>query len=354
MILENSGEHKTLVIVLGHKHPEFMIDNEEAFRFFHPNVDDYIFTFIVDNNELMANQLSDIYGEEFVFFTGTKNGWGRGCLRSFVGGIEYFEKHHIFNDLITLDSDCICTGPFLSEFSNKCRRDKKIFFGGTIWPFPEIDLQMHHYFHNEVGMPFSKNFEPQSQVIAGPCMLWTESCLEFMRSYGWFSLENFDKFYDHLFFPHDQISTYMKSSKKCSYLKITAEMLCCKISRSGVKHKVHEDFGKVPIICDARVFHPTGDESLEDEEKKFNLEKDTRSYLKYIRIQIAKGKAREEFVEKDVNVEKTLAIPPAVVVHTKFIKSKNCTGCEEEVDGSEISQDIAKEEKGCNKTTKFI
>ena len=357
MILESPGKHKTLVTVLGHKHPEFMIDNEEAFRFFHPNTDEYVFTFIVDNDKKIADHLRKTYGEEFVYFTGTKNGWGRGCLRSFVGGIEYFEKHHKFNDLITFDADCICTGPFLSQFSRMGKKDKKIFFGGKVWPLAKRDMHMQIYFQKEIGLPYNPNIAKgkwKENVIAGPCMLWTESCLEYMRAHGWLSLESFDSFYEYLYFPHDQISMYMRNYTHCEIISVKDFLV--HVSGSSIRYKTHEDFGKVPIIGDARVLHPTGlGEGARNIEENYDLEKNNRAYLKHIRSQYArKSITRDGFVEQDNQAEKIHRGPPPVIVHTKFIKSKNCTGCEEEIDGSEISQDVAKEEKGCNKTTKFI
>lgn len=325
MILESAGKNKTLIICLGHKHPEFMIDNQEAFGFFH-NADDYVFTFVVDNDENTAEYLSEIYGEEFVYFTGTKNGWGRGCLRSIVAGIEYFEKYHNFNDLITFDADCICTGPFLTEFSNMCKRDKKVFFGGVNWGMPDNDHHMHYYFQKNVGVPFNLNSSVTKGVIAGPCMLWTESCLEFMRSHGWISLKRFDDFYDHIFWPHDQISAYMESYANCGIVRISRDMLRCEMSGKQVHYKSHEDFGRVPIISDARVLHPTGlGEGDHKHEENYELEKNNRAYFKEIRSQYAKKTiTREDFVKQDKQAEDVIKGPPVVELHTKFIRSKKC------------------------------
>lgn len=332
MILENLENHKTLVIVLGHQYLDFLIDNEEAFRFFHPNTDDYIFTFVVDNDESISNSLCEIYGKEFVYFTGTKNGWGRGCLRSFIAGIDYFEKHHKFNDVLTFDADCICTGPFLSEFSKKCRIDKKTFFGGTMWPLSDRDVQMHNYFHNQIGLPFSENFSnSKPEVVAGPCMLWTESCLEYMRSHGWFPLKRFDSFYDHLYFPHDQISAYFQKTSNCKIVKINRGMFLCVANDRNLFYKSNEEFGEVPVIKDARVLHPTGTgDNAANPERNYELEKKNRAYLKQVRASYSKNEiTREEFVKQDA--EPVVSRKPAVVVHSNIVFSKNCgKGCKGE------------------------
>jgi hypothetical protein len=321
--LYRKEKNVTLVTVLCHENLEFAIDSEEAFSFYHLSERDkgeFIFTFIVDNNEELYNQLCERYGKSFVYFTGTKNGWGRGCLRSIIGGVDYFEKIHNFNDMISFDSDSLCTGSFLSKFSKMARKDKKIFFAGSSWSLPKKWEERLLFFHEHAGSG-SDNLNIGGKVVGGPCMLWTESCLEYLRANSWLPLDSFESKYQHLFWPHDQISTYLEAAIGCRILKISLDMFQSYGIDIGLPLKHDPIFGTVPKIGDARVVHPifVAGEDPHDSEKK------CRDYFRDVRSKISKKEInRSDWVSKDMSSK--LLRKPVVVLNTTTVRSKNCGG----------------------------
>lgn len=198
---------KNLVMIIGHQNPHFIIDTADSVKHYNPR-NNYEIVFAIDNNEECGTSLKEKYGPEKVFITSENNGWGRGVLRTFVHALDYFEPLN-FRHVFTMDSDALCVGPFVDQML-VAAEDTDCFFVGHIWPTPTKDHGFHFFLRNSGFMgEYSWNFN--KDMAAGPCMLWTSHCLNFLHTIDLRPAIEFDNKYPLIHFAHDQLSTYLNS-----------------------------------------------------------------------------------------------------------------------------------------------
>lgn len=199
---------KTLVMITGHEHPEYLIDTCESIKFYNKSKN-YEVVFAIDNNKQVAQILINKYGKNHVFVSDGPNGWGRGILKTIVYALDYFNSRIKFDNLITFDSDALCVGPFINNMLLKID-GTDVFFVGGIWHSPGKD-HVHHRVLRSSGFMSEFKYKFQTSMAAGPCMLWSKHCLKFMETVDLRPAHKFDKIYPHIHFAHDQISTWLVS-----------------------------------------------------------------------------------------------------------------------------------------------
>tara|TARA_Y100000034_G_scaffold135520_1_gene207766 strand:+ start:6550 stop:7365 length:816 start_codon:yes stop_codon:yes gene_type:complete len=207
-------------MIIGHQFPHFLADTANSIE--HHNKDsecDFKVVFAIDHDEDVANKLIKIYGRDRVYRSESKNGWGKGILRTIFHAMDFFADHHYFTELVTFDSDALCTGPFVDHMHDSAANnplEPPVFFSGTIWGVPDYDKPDLYKFRDKGFM--TGEWEFVWKLVAGPCMLWTQRCLDFLIESGWRPGPSYDKeYYKHVTFAHDQISTYFKSAGACSF-----------------------------------------------------------------------------------------------------------------------------------------
>lgn len=201
---------KTLVMVVGHKNPHYLVDTADSIRYY--NKGNYDVVFAIDFNKEAASSLRSKYGKEHVFVSSEQNGWGRGILRTIIHALDYF-KPMAYHHVITMDSDALCVGPFIDIMSSKVV-DTDIFFVGSVWYTPSKDFGFHHSLRASGFMgEYTYNF--RTEMAAGPCMMWTNHCFKFFKQIGLMPADKFDKLYPLIHFAHDQISTWLLGCNVC-------------------------------------------------------------------------------------------------------------------------------------------
>lgn len=209
MILLKKKDPVVLIMVIGYKEPEFMLDTGESVQYYnrHSNLP-FEVVYAVDYNQETAEYLEKAVGKERVYRSPVKNGWGRGILKTIFDGLDHFEKTFYFSDLVTMDDDCLCVGPFIDQFY-QCSKDNpnSLFVGNMRWSI-EGDYICHKHLHYS-GFLSHMDFKWHGSLIFGPCMWWTGRCVSLLPSIGLRPSWAFQQIYDHVFFPHDQISTFL-------------------------------------------------------------------------------------------------------------------------------------------------
>ena len=125
---------KTLVMIVGHENPHYLMDTYDSIKYYN-NSRNYEIVFAIDFNKAVASVLEQKYGENHVFVTNSQNGWGRGILKTIIHALDYFKSRINYRDLITIDSDALCVGPFIDNMLFRID-SPKVFFVGTIWRSP--------------------------------------------------------------------------------------------------------------------------------------------------------------------------------------------------------------------------
>ncbi len=198
---------KNLVMVVGHKNPEFLMDTAESVKFYNTKKD-YEVVFAIDHNRYAADALKMVYGPERVYVSDQQNGWGRGILRTIIHALDYFEPLN-FRHVFTMDSDALCVGPFVELMTEKAE-ETDVFFVGTVWHSPGKDHGYHHTLRNS-GFMSNFPYHFNTDMAAGPCMLWSTHCLKFLLSVELRPGYLFDRRYPTIHFAHDQLSTWLKN-----------------------------------------------------------------------------------------------------------------------------------------------
>ena len=241
----------TAVMIVGHEHPDFIQDTAESIRYY--NKGKYEIIFAIDFNRRAAAPLEAKYGQDHVFVTKEINGWGRGILRTIIHAMDYFKSMNI-GHLITMDSDALCTGPFIDAMIAKTT-EPDVFWVGKTWYTPSKDWGFHRSLKASGFMgDFPYHFK--TEMCAGPCMMWTHHCIKFMHQVGLMPGSEFDKHYPNIHFAHDQISTWFFS---CGQGKIEsiANLMEIRWRESLPTHSVM-NYGPVPIVYKhTAIIHPT-------------------------------------------------------------------------------------------------
>ena len=245
---------KTLVMIIGHENPHYLIDTYESIKHYNKS-NNYEIVFAIDFNKDTAHSLSNQYGRNRVFVTETKNGWGRGILRTIIHALDYFNQKIDYCDLITIDSDALCVGPFINRMLLEID-STDVFFAGAIWRSPKKDHGFHYKLRDSGFMrdyPF--NFKPE--MAAGPCMMWTSHCFKFLKLIGLMPAVEFDKKYPVIHFAHDQLSTWLNSCGVCT-IKNVGSIMEIKW-RESLPIKNVFPWGPVPAINNNNIgiIHPT-------------------------------------------------------------------------------------------------
>ncbi len=247
----------SLIMIIGHQYPHFMADTAESIEYYNKNSEcDFKVVFAVDYDKDVANELVEIYGRDRVYRSQSKNGWGKGILRTIFYALDYFADYN-FTELITVDSDALCVGPFIDHMHNSAVNNLSqpaVFFSGAIWGVPDYDKALLYKFRDSGFM--AGDWEFIWDLVAGPCMLWTQRCLDFLIESGWRPGHSYDKgHYRHVGFAHDQITTYLKSAGACSFDDTGAIMnMRWRISLPVVELP---NYGAVPDIGpETSIIHP--------------------------------------------------------------------------------------------------
>lgn len=258
-----------LVLIVGHRNPEFLLDTANSIRFFNQDVK-YDIAFAIDGDNYTYDIVSQKVGKDHAFITDKKNGWGRGILRTIIHAIDYFSSFR-FKHLITIDSDALCVAPFIKTMIESVN-DPDVFFAGTIWWSPDQD----HAYHSRLrkcGFLSGYEFHFRTEMAAGPCMLWSNNCLNFMTKCGLLPGKEFDKIYPCIGFAHDQISTYLLSCG-CGSIRETPIMELK--WREPLPYEEILGWGNIPIIGEGiSVIHPVASDAYE--------EKSCREYFRNLR-----------------------------------------------------------------------
>lgn len=202
---------KTIVMIIGHKNPHYIIDTADSVKYY--NKGNYEIVFAIDHNKETANVLIDRYGQDRVFVTQHPNGWGRGILKTIIHALDYFKTRICYRDVITMDSDALCVGPFINKMVKRAE-EPNVFFVGSIWYSPGKDHGFHHSLRAS-GFMGEYPFRFRTEMAAGPCMMWTHHCFNFFEHIGLMPANKFDEKYKWIHFAHDQISTYLHSCGVC-------------------------------------------------------------------------------------------------------------------------------------------
>lgn len=236
-------------MIIGHRDPHYLIDSADAIAHYNKDVQ---IVFAIDYNKNVYDKLISKYGSEFVFVSKERNGWGRGILRTIVHALEHFNKYFEFKNLITLDDDSLCVAPFVERLIGKIKPDS--LFAGTIWNSPDYDHHFHHKLYNS-GFLADREFHFKVELSAGPCMLWTEKCLNLLSEIGLYPAEAFEKVYPNIGFCHDQISTYL-NSLDYGTIEDAGDMMTLRWREAVPTTHIHK-WGEIPIINNGiSVIHP--------------------------------------------------------------------------------------------------
>lgn len=242
---------KTIVMIIGHNNPHYLIDTAESVRFY--NNGNYDIVFVIDFNIDAASVLIKKYGSDKVFVSKEKNGWGRGILRTIIHALDYFKTIVPYDNLITMDSDALCVGPFIDRMLEKITPE--IFFVGTVWWSPGHDHNFHHRLRSS-GFMSNYPFVFRTEMAAGPCMLWTKHCLKFLETVNLIPGYKFDIIYPNILFAHDQLSAYLNS---CGVGRIAETNYLMEIKwRESLPVLLVPNWGLMPITYETTaIIHPT-------------------------------------------------------------------------------------------------
>lgn len=244
---------KTLIMIIGHEKPNYLIDTYESIKHFNKGKN-YEIVFAIDFNKAVGETLSKKYGSDHVFVSSTPNGWGRGILKTTIHALDYFKTKISFDNLITFDSDALCVGPFVDHMLSKID-STDVFFVGAIWHSPGKDHGFHHSLRAS-GFMHNYPFHLRTEMAAGPCMMWTKHCFKFFKSVGLTPAKEFDKIYSNIHFAHDQISTWLISCG-VGVIKDIGQIMEIKW-RSSLPTFHTDEWGQVPITHNhTAVIHPT-------------------------------------------------------------------------------------------------
>jgi len=260
---------KNLVMIVGHKNPEYLIDTAESVS--HYNNGNYDIVFAIDFDKHTSSVLENRYGKSKVFVSKEPNGWGRGILRTIIHALDYFQPLN-YSNVFTMDSDALCVGPFINFMLEKVY-DTNVFFVGEIWHSPSKD---HGFHYNLRSSGFMKEypFQFRTEMAAGPCMLWTSHCLRFLKEIGLMPAVEFDKRYGLIHFAHDQLSTWLRS---CGIGRIESVDHIMEMRwRDALPTFESISWGPVPITYEhTAIIHPTASHKYSEEK--------CREYFRYIR-----------------------------------------------------------------------
>lgn len=249
-MFKNYKNYKNTVMIVGHKNPHFLIDTAESVRFYNKNCN---IVFAIDHDEYTAKFLTKHCGYNRVFLSSQKNGWGRGILRTIIHALDYFKERMPCENVITMDSDALCTGPFVNIMASKVT-SPEIFFVGTIWNSPGKDHGYHHKLRAS-GFMSEYPYIFNAEMAAGPCMLWSTHCFKFLETIGLMPGSSFDKKYHMIHFAHDQISTYLKN---CGVCRIGETNHIMEMRWRSSLPTVPSIWGPVPHIHNhTSIIHPT-------------------------------------------------------------------------------------------------
>jgi hypothetical protein len=284
MLLLEAKSRKVLVMIIGHNNPHFLQDSAEAFMFYHRDATtSFEVVFAIDCNKESEEYLVSRYGQDYVFNSRDKNGWGRGILRTIIHAMDYFEDRFYFSDMMTMDSDALCIGPCIDIICDGIEEND--LYSGLKWPLDPNDRAWHFRLQRYAPSIRGKQIYPLlshksaiegdgKRICAGPCMFWTKMCLDILKESGFRPGKLFDNLYRHIYFPHDQISTFLYLVSAGNH-KEHKSLYRMKWSSSLDKEFV-EGFGDVPSVDEnVCIIHPTG--VTEEEEVH------TRKYFKHLR-----------------------------------------------------------------------
>jgi len=260
---------KTMVMIIGHKDPHYLIDTAESIKFY--NKGNYEIVFAIDANRDMAYLLENKYGKNRVFVTGEQNGWGRGILRTIIHALDYFKPRIKYEHVITMDSDALCVGPFIDIMIKKAETPD-VFFVGSIWHSPGKDHGFHFSLRSS-GFMNEYPFKFKTEMAAGPCMLWTSHCFKFLKTVGLLPSWEFDKRYNSIHFAHDQLSTWLYSCGVCQIERVDNIM---EIKWRESLPTFHSTiWGNIPITYNhTAIIHPTqSDKYTEDKCREYFRQK---------------------------------------------------------------------------------
>jgi hypothetical protein len=242
----------TAVMIIGHDHPEYIIDTAESIKYY--NKGNYEIVFAIDFNRKVAATIEEKYGKDHVFVTKEINGWGRGILRTIIHALDYFNERMNICNLITMDSDALCVGPFVNTMLKKTE-ETDVFWVGTTWYTPSKDYGYHRSLRAS-GFMSEFPYTFKTQMCAGPCMMWTNHCFKFMKQVGLIPGNEFDKKYSLIHFAHDQISTYFIG---CGIGRIENVSQLMEIRwRQALPTTNLAPWGNIPITYEnTAIIHPT-------------------------------------------------------------------------------------------------
>lgn len=292
---------EVLVLIVGHKRPDFLVDTAESFHHYNKNAKTtYRVAFAIDGNHDCANAISDAYGSDVVYCAPTPNGWGRGILRTIAYSLDYFRRNGLrWNHLITIDSDTLIVDRCLDEYVFKIKPDT--FFVGQKWggkgpyssanPGPTERIQRAVRQFAKLGIVDEYHWRLVDYMVAGPFMLWTGKCLDFMTSVGLLPGPALDELYPYIHFPHDQMTTFILGVEGHGFVDVGGHesgelsplswLYCGDVGgmdgwKCGLPSYEIEPYGQIPLFRDGTaVIHPI-------RSKKFNEGK-VRSFFRKLR-----------------------------------------------------------------------
>ena len=291
MLLLETKPRKVLVMITGHNNPHFLQDSAEAFMFYHRDATtSFEVVFAIDCNKEVEEYLVSRYGQDYVFNSPDKNGWGCGILRTIIHAMDYFEDRFYFSDMITMDSDALCVGPCLDIICDGIGEND--LYSGLRWPLDPNDRIWHfrlQRFGPSIGgnkiypLSYRPSHDSGKIICAGPCMFWTKMCLDILEESGFRPGRLFDNLYCNIEFPHDQISSFLYSigaGKHNQHRSLYYMKWNDSLDKEFVK-----GFGDVPIVGEnVCIIHPTGVTAEE--------EVHTRKYFKHLRDKFPLGIVR--------------------------------------------------------------
>jgi hypothetical protein len=288
-------EVDVLVVIVGHKFPDFLHDTAESFDHYNKNSKtSYRIAFAIDFNRDTADYLAAIYGPECVYRSASQNGWGRGIYRTLAYALDHYKRNGLrWKHLITIDSDTLIVGPCLDEYVSKV--SDGVCFVGQKWggkgqysssnPGPNEHNQRQVRHLAKLGIFNETDWRLVDYMVAGPFMLWTKLAQDILTDIGLLPGPELDEIYQFFLFPHDQVSTLILGLPDCTFVPVgRSSMLHCgdmggdDTWKAGLPSIRIPPYGQVPKVPgSAAVIHPI-------RSKKFQ-EGNVRSYFKKLRGQ---------------------------------------------------------------------
>lgn len=263
-----------LVLIVGHQNPDFLMDTIESFD--HHNRDtrhSYLTAYAVDNNKDCAQVISSRTNPDLVYYSKSKNGWGRGIMRTIAYALDQFRRNgYQWDHLITIDSDTLIVGPCLDNYLDEI--EPGVCFVGQKWggegPYTPFNPGPTEVSKRQIRQLAKLGILPEGEwnlpdyMVAGPYMVWTRECQNFMEKCGLLPGSAFDQYYPYVSFPHDQMSTFVLGYQGNQFREIgpASYLYCGDVGgeddwKSGIPIKTMLPYGKVPVHPEyASVIHP--------------------------------------------------------------------------------------------------